>query len=68
MVTPGFDGRHIAEAAVARQPQISVLYMSGYMPRTLQHNLPANANFLPKPFTTLQLVAAVDEALERPAA
>jgi signal transduction histidine kinase len=68
MVTPAFDGRQIAEGAVARQPRMSVLYMSGYMPRTLQHSLPANANFLPKPFTTLQLVAAVDEAIERSAA
>jgi hypothetical protein len=38
------------------------------MPRTLHRSLPTNANFLPKPFTTLQLVAAVDGALERPAA
>ena len=68
MVTPAFDGVQIAEGAVARQPQMSVLYMSGYMPRTLEHSLPTNANFLPKPFTTLQLVAAVDDALDRSAA
>jgi hypothetical protein len=47
---------------------MSVLYMSGYMPRTFQHSLPADARFLPKPFTTLQLVTAVDEAIERSAA
>jgi two-component system, cell cycle sensor histidine kinase and response regulator CckA len=64
MVTPALDGRQIAEGAVARQPGICVLYMSGYMPRTLQHSLPDDANFLAKPFTTLQLVAALDAALE----
>ena len=68
MVTPAFDGRQIAEGAIARQPRMSVLYMSGYMPRTVEHSLPADAQFLPKPFTTLQLVTAVDEALERHAA
>jgi two-component system cell cycle sensor histidine kinase/response regulator CckA len=64
MVTPGFSGR--TEGAVSRQPHMSVLYMSGYMPRTLHRSLPTNANLLPKPFTTLQLVAAVDGALETP--
>jgi hypothetical protein len=42
--------------------------MSGYMPRTIEHSLPPHAHFLPKPFTTVELGAAVDEALERPAA
>ena len=68
MVTPGFDGSQIAELAVARQPGMTVLYMSGYMPRTIEHNLPTDARFLPKPFTTKELGAAVDEALERSAA
>jgi signal transduction histidine kinase len=68
MVTPGFDGRQIAEAAIARQPGMSVLYMSGYMPRTVEHSLPANAAFLPKPFSATELGAAVDRALERSAA
>ncbi len=68
MVTPTFDGRQIAEGAVARQPRMSVLYMSGYMPRTIEHTLPAEANFIAKPFTTRELVAAVSEAIERSAA
>jgi signal transduction histidine kinase len=54
--------------SVARQPGLSVLYMSGYMARTIEPSLPGDANFLPKPFTKAELVAAVDEALERSAA
>jgi two-component system cell cycle sensor histidine kinase/response regulator CckA len=68
MVTPSFDGRQIAEGALARQPRMSVLYMSGYMPRMIEHSMPVNANFLAKPFTTMELVAAVDDAIERSAA
>jgi len=63
MVTPGLHGREIAERAVARNPKLAVLYMSGYTPRSAEAELPPSTRFLAKPFSARELVSAVDEAL-----
>ena len=65
IVMPEMHGPALAARHAAGRPDLRVLYVSGYsdaMPGTAGG---ANVAFLPKPFTTAELVAAVREALAR---
>ncbi len=66
VVMPGMDGRRVAEAIRARQPDIKVLFASGYSEDVmLQKELvESEARILHKPFTVETLTAGVREALE----
>ena len=62
----GMNGRDLAERMHASQPQMKVLYVSGYTddPDVLAAKFPAGSRFLQKPFTLSALVGQVRAALE----
>lgn len=65
IVMPSMDGRELAAALTRMQPQMKVLYMSGYdKPSALRGEIPImDKPFLPKPFTRSQLARKVRLAL-----
>jgi CheY-like chemotaxis protein len=61
VIMPGLNGRELSEALSLTQPDLPVLFMSGYtgddvLARSL---LPATAPFIQKPFAPEELVARV---------
>jgi PAS domain S-box-containing protein len=66
VVMPGMNGLELAEAALARRPEIKVVYMSGFSQSLLQAHGGGQrrAPFLPKPFTPAALVQTVRSVLE----
>lgn len=67
LVMPDMGGLQLAKAILPRHPEASLLCMSGYAEGT---EFPAeiagrNPNFLPKPFTTDQLLGMARNALEQ---
>ena len=61
VIMPGLNGRELSEALALTQPDLPVLFMSGYtgddvLARSL---LPASAPFIQKPFAPEELVARV---------
>jgi two-component system cell cycle sensor histidine kinase/response regulator CckA len=70
LVVPGSDGVEIAHRLQELQPELSVLYTSGYTTETIQGGLrlPPQASFLPKPFTMQELIDTVHGLFVRAAA
>ena len=68
LVMPGMDGRQLSERLVARRPSTRVLFMSGYASdKLLRHGLSnPEVAFLPKPFNSAALAAAVRAVLDAP--
>jgi PAS domain S-box-containing protein len=68
VVLPDLGGRPALERLRAVQPDLRVLFMSGYTDDTILRGgyLPAGADFLQKPFTPLALARKVREVLDRP--
>jgi CheY-like chemotaxis protein len=66
IVMPGGDGPELARAAVSRQPNMRVLYTSGYTPQSIAHlDLQGSQTaFLPKPFSASELAAHVRGLLD----
>ena len=67
VVMPGMDGMQLYERARALQPDLRVVFMSGYTDNVLtpQGVLDGRFVFLRKPFTVNGLATRVREALER---
>jgi PAS domain S-box-containing protein len=67
VVLPGKSGREIAKAFASLRPGMRVMFMSGYAedPLLSQSIEKTGAVFLGKPFTPVQLLAKVMEALEK---
>jgi DNA-binding NtrC family response regulator len=61
----GSSGRHLAEEFQAEQPELKVLYTSGYNLEALNANgsLDEGVNFIQKPYRPEQLLSAVDAVL-----
>jgi CheY-like chemotaxis protein len=57
----GMNGRQLAGAAVARRPDLKVLYMTGYTANAIVHHgvIDAGVNLLGKPFSVSALAAKI---------
>lgn len=67
VVMPGANGRELAQMVAPLQPEMKVLYMSGYTDDAIvQHGaLSADTPFLQKPFTPATLARKVREVLDK---
>jgi two-component system cell cycle sensor histidine kinase/response regulator CckA len=66
LVMPGMGGHELVEQLRARQPELRVLFMSGYADKTLTSNgvVSSGTAYLEKPFTVELLMQRLREALE----
>jgi PAS domain S-box-containing protein len=67
VVLPGMNGRELYSKAVESQPNLRVLYMSGYIDEVIAHRgvLEQGVAFIQKPFTVQALTEKVREVLDR---
>ena len=65
VVMPEMDGPSLLTAMRGRNPDLKIIFVSGYAEDAFEKSLPENQQFafLPKPFTLSQLVAAVKETI-----
>jgi len=66
VMLPGkLNGVQIAKSLRDELPELSVLFMSGYIQETIakRSSLPENTSFIPKPFTTRALLQIIKESL-----
>ena len=65
VVMPEMDGPTMLTEMRKRNPDLKIIFVSGYAEDAFEKSLPENQqfNFLPKPFTLSQLVAAVKETM-----
>jgi len=65
VVMPEMDGPTLLKNMRGRNPDLKIIFVSGYAEDAFEKSLPENQQFafLPKPFTLSQLVAAVKETM-----
>src|SRR5215468_7699962 len=65
VVMPEMDGPTMLKEMRAKNPDVKIIFVSGYAEDAFEKSLPENQQFafLPKPFTLAQLVAAVKETM-----
>jgi two-component system cell cycle sensor histidine kinase/response regulator CckA len=65
VVMPEMDGPTLLKTMRERNPNVKIIFVSGYAEDAFEKSLPENQQFafLPKPFTLSQLVAAVKETM-----
>ncbi len=65
VVMPEMDGPTLLKELRRRDPDLKIIFVSGYAEEAFEKHLPEGGQFafLPKPFTLKQLVAAVKETL-----
>jgi two-component system, cell cycle sensor histidine kinase and response regulator CckA len=65
VVMPEMDGPTLLRELRVRNPELKIIFVSGYAEDAFQKHLPADGQFafLPKPFTLKQLVNAVKETM-----
>jgi two-component system cell cycle sensor histidine kinase/response regulator CckA len=68
VVMPEMDGPTLLKTMRGRNPDLKIIFVSGYAEDAFEKSLPENQQFafLPKPFTLSQLVAAVKETMTPP--
>lgn len=68
VVMPEMDGPTMLTEMRKRNPDLRIIFVSGYAEDAFEKSLPEGQqfNFLPKPFTLSQLVAAVKETMTAP--
>ena len=68
VVMPEMDGPTLAKELRTRNPGLKIIFVSGYAEDAFDKNLPDGIrfDFLAKPFTLKQLVAAVKDTMSRP--
>jgi len=66
VVMPGMGGRELAECVLEKNPDMRVLYMSGYTGNAIQHHgvLDPNTAFIEKPFSPTTLTRKIREVLD----
>lgn len=66
IVMPVMNGRKLAEEALARLPQLKVIFTTGFTRNAVVHNgvLDHDVHFLAKPFTIEQLAAKLRDVLD----
>ncbi|HKN40870.1 MAG TPA: response regulator, partial [Acidimicrobiia bacterium] len=64
VVMPRVGGVELAERLAVQHPEVPVLFMTGYVDQTSRQGL-VGADVLIKPFVVTELVARVEEALDR---
>jgi DNA-binding NtrC family response regulator len=67
VVMPHLSGPELAERLKAMRPELPVLYMSGYPAGMVMQGamLDSSVRLIPKPFTTSDLLAHIDDVLGR---
>jgi PAS domain S-box-containing protein len=67
LMPEGMTGRDLAHTILQDNPELKVIYMSGYSAETVDQQFPmkAGAGFLAKPFSSQSLAQAVRECLDR---
>jgi two-component system cell cycle sensor histidine kinase/response regulator CckA len=65
VVMPGMDGPTLAQRMRQNNPNLKIIFMSGYTEDRLKDYMGPNTFFLPKPFTLKQLAGKVKEVLGR---
>jgi len=67
VVMPKLGGRQLADQLRASQPEIRILYISGYTDNSVVHHgiVDAGIDLLQKPFTPTSLIERIRKALER---
>jgi len=65
VVMPEMDGPTLLKSMRGRNPNLRIIFVSGYAEDAFEKSLPENEQFafLPKPFTLTQLVKAVKETM-----
>jgi two-component system, cell cycle sensor histidine kinase and response regulator CckA len=65
VVMPEMDGPTLLKEMRKRNPELKIIFVSGYAEDVFEKHLPEHGQFafLPKPFTLKQLVAAVKETM-----
>lgn len=64
VIMPNMDGPTLAQRMRQINPNLKIIFISGYTEEKLKDHMGQNIWFLPKPFTLKQLAAKVKEALE----
>ena len=67
VVMPEMDGPTLLKEMRKTNPDLKIIFVSGYAEEAFQKNLPAGGQFafLAKPFTLKQLVEAVKDTLSK---
>ena len=67
VVMPEMDGPTLLKEMRKLNPNLKMIFVSGYAEDAFEKNLPEGGQFafLPKPFTLKQLVAIVKETMEK---
>ncbi len=63
VMMPGMDGPTLAKKIRDKQPDLKIIFVSGYTEDKLKDHMDDNTFFLPKPFTLKELAAKVKEVL-----
>jgi DNA-binding response OmpR family regulator len=67
ILMPGMTGRELGKCLKEEFPGIRILYMSGYPQSVLSQGIDVgDAAFIPKPFTSRDLVARIRAEIEKP--
>jgi two-component system cell cycle sensor histidine kinase/response regulator CckA len=64
VMMPDMDGPTLAKHMREENPELRIIFISGYTEEKLKDHMGKGISFLPKPFTLKQLAAKVKEALE----
>jgi len=64
VVMPGMDGPTLAQRIRQHNPDLKIIFMSGYTEDKLKDHMGENIYFLPKPFTLKVLAAKVKDVLD----